>query len=90
MWLKPSWTRVVGLTEAGLNILVLILGVMVPYFQLIDRLAAREAVIEPTPFGIEKALSLVLSGAIWAIAFRMNAAGIRPKAPWPEGRLDQR
>jgi hypothetical protein len=75
LWLKPSWTRIVGLTEASLNILVLILGVMVPYFQLIDRLAAREAVINPGPFGIERALSLVLSGAVWAIAFRMHAAG---------------
>jgi hypothetical protein len=80
LWLKPSWTRIVGLTEASFNILVLILGVTVPYFQLIDRLAAREAVIDPTPFGTEKALSLVLSGGIWAIAFRMQAGAFQPRA----------
>ena len=74
LWLRPPWTRLVGLTESSLNLLVLILGVMVPYFQLIDRLAARDAVIDPSPFGIEKALSLVLSGTICAIAFRMHAA----------------
>jgi len=83
LWLRPSWTRLVGLTESSLNILVLILGVMVPYFQLIDRLAASEAVIDPSPFTIEKALSLVLSGAIGAIAFRMNAAGLGLTDRWP-------
>ena len=83
LWLRPAWTRLVGITEASLNILVLILGVMVPYFQLIDRLAASEAVIDPSPFTIEKALSLVLSGAIGAIAFRMNAAGLGLTDRWP-------
>lgn len=76
LWLRPVWTRLVGLTESSLNVLVLILGVMVPYFQLIDRLAAREAVIDASPFTIEKALSLLLSGAVGAIAFRMHAAGL--------------
>jgi hypothetical protein len=74
VWLRPAWTRLVGLTEASTNILILVLGAMVPYFQLIDRLAAREAVIDTAPFGIEKSVSLVLSGAIWAIAFRMQAS----------------
>lgn len=80
LWLRPSWTRLVGLTEASLNILVLVLSVMVPYFELIDRLAAREAVMEPGPFGIEKAVSLVFSGAIWAIAFRTHAEALQPRA----------
>ena len=83
LWLRPAWTRLVGLTEASLNILVLILGVIVPYFQLIDRLAAREAVIDPSPFTIEKALSLLLSGAVCAIAFRMHSAGLRLNDRWP-------
>jgi hypothetical protein len=69
----------VGLTEASLNILILILGVMVPYFELIGRLAAREAVMDPGPFGAEKAVSFVLSGAIWTIAFRMHAASFEPR-----------
>ena len=79
LWLWPAWTRLVGLTEASINILLSILGIMVPYFQLIDRLAAREAVIDPSPFGVEKAVGLVLSGAIWAIAFRMHAARESPE-----------
>ena len=83
LWLRPAWTRLVGLTESSLNILVLILGVMVPYFQLIDRLAAREAVIDASPFTIEKALSLLLSGAVCAIAFRMHSAGLRLNDRWP-------
>jgi hypothetical protein len=79
LWLRPAWTRIVGLTESSVNILVLVLGMMVPYFQLIDRLAAREAVIDLSPFGVEKAVSLVLSGAIWAIAFRKHAARESPE-----------
>jgi len=79
LWLKPSWTRIVGLTESSVNILVLILGFFVPYFQLIDSLAAGESV-DSSPFTIEKALSLLLSGTIAAIAFRMHAEAFQPFA----------
>lgn len=83
LWLRPAWTRLVGLTESTVNILTLILGFFVPYFQLIDRLAAGESAIDASPFTIEKALSLLLSGTICAIAFRMHAAGPRLNSRWP-------
>ena len=71
--LRPSWTRIVGLTESSANILVLVLGFFVPYFRLIDRLAAGEAAIDYSPFSIEKSLSLLLSGLVCYVAFRMHA-----------------
>lgn len=72
LWLRPSWTRIAGLTESSANILVLVLGFFVPYFRLIDRLAAGEAAIDDSAFGIEKSLSLLLSGVVWYVAFRMH------------------
>ncbi len=80
LWLKPSWTRLVGLTESSVNILVLVLGFFVPYFQIIDRLAAGESTVDASPFTIEKAMSFLLSGLVCAIAFRMHAAGARTQA----------
>jgi hypothetical protein len=75
LWLKPAWTSVVGFTESSVNVTVLILGFFVPYFQLIDRLAAGDGV-DATPFTVERALSLLLSGVVCYVAFRINAAGL--------------
>ena len=80
LWLKPSWTRLVGLTESSVNILVLILGFFVPYFQIIDQLAAGESAVDASPFTVEKAVSLLLSGVVCAIAFHMHAAAAQPRA----------
>jgi len=79
LWLKPAWTSIVGITESSVNVMVLILGFFVPYFQLIDRLAAGD-VVDASRFTIEKSLSLLLSGTVCAIAFRMHAAGLQPRA----------
>jgi hypothetical protein len=80
IWLRPAWTGLVGMTESAVNILALLLGFFVPYFRLIDQLAAGEIAIDASPFTIEKALSLVLSGTIAAIAFRMHAEAFQPFA----------
>ncbi|MGH9319700.1 MAG: hypothetical protein ACRD21_15120 [Vicinamibacteria bacterium] len=77
LWLRPGWTKLVGMTEASVNVFVIILGAMLPYFQLIDRLAAGETAIDASPFGIEKSVSLVLSGAVCVISFRMHANGLQ-------------
>ena len=79
LWLKPSWTKLVGLTESSVNILALMLGFFVPYFQLIDQLAAGESAVDASPFTVEKSVSLLLSGVVCAIAFYWHA-GAQPRA----------
>jgi hypothetical protein len=80
LWLRPSWTRLVGLTESSVNILVLILGFFVPYFGLIDQLAAGASAVDTSPFTVERAVSLLLSGVVCAIAFHWQAAGAHARA----------
>ncbi len=77
IWLRPAWTSFVGMTESTVNILALIVGFFVPYFRLIDRLAAGETAVTAGAFTIERALCLVLSGLMGVIAFRMHAARFR-------------
>jgi hypothetical protein len=77
LWLKPAWTSVVGFTESSVNVTVLILGFFVPYFQLIDRLAAGESAFDASPFTVEKAVSLLLSGVVCALAFQRQVGGAR-------------
>jgi membrane protein DedA with SNARE-associated domain len=57
----------------------LILGFFVPYFQLIDQLAAGASAVDASPFTVEKAVSLLLSGVVCAIAFQTHA-GAQPRA----------
>jgi hypothetical protein len=73
IWLWPAVTRIVGLTEASVNILLLVLGVLLPYFRLIDQLAASQAIVEPLRFGPLEALSFLFAGAIWVISLRVRA-----------------
>jgi hypothetical protein len=72
IWRWPGLTRIVGLTEASLNVLVLILGVLLPYYRLIDQLAASEPIVPPVVFGLFDALSFFLAGGVWAISFSLN------------------
>jgi hypothetical protein len=74
IWLRPAWTSLVGMTESAINLLALIAGFFVPYFRLIGELAAGNAVVDGGAFTIERSLSLLLSGVVCAIAFRMHAA----------------
>lgn len=73
IWARPALTGLIGLTEASIQILLLVLGVLLPYFRLIDRLAAGQAGIAPHPFGLGEALSFLLAGAVLTISFRLQA-----------------
>lgn len=83
IWLRPAWTRLVGLTEASVNILLLVLGVLVPYFRLIDELASGGANVNVSPFGVERTIAFLLAGGVWTISFRMHAAELQPRSGRP-------
>ena len=76
LFLRPAWTSLVGMTESAINILALVAGFFVPYFQLVEQLAAGETAVDSGAFTIERSLSLLLSGVVCAIAFHMHASGL--------------
>jgi membrane protein DedA with SNARE-associated domain len=73
------------MTESAINILTLIAGFFVPYFRLVEQLAAGESAVDASGFTEESALSLLVSGMVCAIAFRMHGARSSPA-----GRLTSR
>lgn len=77
IWLWPAATSVVGLTEASVNIFVLVLGVFLPYLRMIDLLAAGGTVAEPPRFGPLEVLSFLLAGGILVASFRLRASELR-------------
>jgi hypothetical protein len=73
LWVKPSWTRAVGVTESSLNLLVLLLGFVLPYLRLLDRLAGGADAVDASAFTVERAMSFLLSGLICAFSFYSHA-----------------
>ena len=74
LFLRPAWTSLVGMTESAINILALIVSFLVPYYRLVEQLAAGETAVDAGAFTIERSLSLLLSGVIGAITFHMHAS----------------
>lgn len=76
-WRHPRWTSVVGLSEASSNIFLLILGVLAPYFRMIDQLAAGSIVVDASPFTGARVVGFLLSGLIWVASFQLHMAARR-------------
>lgn len=66
-YFKPSLTSSVGLVESSVNILLLILGMMVPYYWLTSQ--ALEDHFVRNPFTLEKVANFSISGLVWANVF---------------------
>jgi hypothetical protein len=66
VWARPTLTRLVGVAESSVNLLLLVLGMLLPYFQLIDRIPAGEFP-GPGEFTIAKSLGFLVAGLVaWA------------------------
>lgn len=74
IWLRPAWTGLVGMTESAVNLLALVLGLVVPYFRLVESLAAGGSAVDAGAFTVEGALSLFLSGMVCVLSFHLHAA----------------
>lgn len=75
--LRPSWSALLGVLESGINILLLVLAVMVPYLRIIDVLAAGGTPAAP-PFSPEFLINFLLSGAVGVTQFQRAQASLRP------------
>ena len=74
LFLRPAWASLVGMTESAINLLALIAGFFVPYFRLVEQLAAGETAVDSGAFTIERSLSLLLSGLMAVLAFHTHSA----------------
>jgi hypothetical protein len=63
---RPSLSRVVGLAESSVNILLLVLGVMLPYYSLIGSFNGEQAFM---PFTPARVLNFLISGFMWVRVF---------------------
>jgi hypothetical protein len=75
LWVRPLWSDLLGLLECSIALLLLILGILLPYWRLADQIAADRFVANPyTP---ELVINFVLAGTVWLIAF-YGRLGVRP------------
>jgi hypothetical protein len=63
---KPSLSRVVGLAESSINILLLILSFMLPYYALIGNFNGEQTAM---PFTTTRVLNFLISGFMWVKVF---------------------
>ncbi len=75
----PGWSGPVGFAESSVNILLLILGVFLPYFAVIRAVSEGQAVTNP--FTLRFLVNFVLSGAVWTIAFYRSLPADRRAFP---------
>jgi hypothetical protein len=71
LWARPELTRLVGIAESSLNLTLLVLGMLVPYFQLIDRIPAGDFP-RPGEFTVEKSLGFLVAGLAWWVSFQLH------------------
>jgi hypothetical protein len=68
---RPRWAAVVGLTEASVNLLLLVLSVFLPYYDAVASVAAGGTSID-LPFGLGFLANLIISGVVWATVFERH------------------
>jgi hypothetical protein len=69
---KPSLAWAVGLAESSVNILLLILGVMLPYWAGISGFTGEQVFV---PFTATKVLNFLISGFMWVNVFYRSIPG---------------
>lgn len=68
--LRPSLSRFVGLVESSVNILLLILGVLLPYWAIVNQ--AGEGVSAALPFTFNRLFNFLISGFMWVHVFHQS------------------
>jgi len=63
----PEISDRVGLFESGLNILLLVAGIFVPYYAFIDEMTAGNVPTEP-PITMDKMINFIIASAVCVIA----------------------
>jgi hypothetical protein len=70
---RPGWANPVALAESSGNILLLVLSIMLPYYGMIETLAAGGSVAA-SPITSALVANFLVSGSVWSIAFYARQA----------------
>lgn len=72
---RPTWAGAVGMTESSVNLLLLMLAILLPIWDSLDRVAAGGT--PRAPFDEVGVTNFVVSGAVFLMAFYANQSRIR-------------
>lgn len=67
---KPGASQIVGLAESAVNLLVLALGIFLPYYAVLDRVLADQPI--PAPLAPDEIANFLIAGAVLSISFYGN------------------
>ena len=73
--LRPSWSALLGVLESGVNILLLVLAVVLPYYRVIDVLSAG-GTPAALPFSPEFFINFLISGTVGVTQFQGAQASL--------------
>ncbi len=68
---RPALSWIVGLAESSINILILILGVLLPYYALFQQVEGDRAF--RSPFSASHVMNFLISGLMWVNVFYRSA-----------------
>jgi hypothetical protein len=71
MRLEPRLSPVTALIESSVNIFLLILGLLAPYYQLVSQLSSKR-MVETDVITSQLVTNFIISGAVWGISFSSN------------------
>ena len=66
-YLAPSLTNIIGVAESSVNILVLMLGIIVPYYGMAEQVMSDRPVSNPVT--AEHVVNFLISGFVWVSVF---------------------
>jgi hypothetical protein len=86
LYLRPRWSDAVGLGEASVNVLLLVLAVFVPYYDAVSAVAAG-GLPPALPHSVWFVANFLLSGSIWVVVFQQRLTALSgprpPSSPTP-------
>lgn len=71
MRVEPRLSPITALIESSVNIFLLILGLLAPYYQFIAQLSS-ERMIETNVITSQLVTNFIISGMVWGISFSSN------------------
>ena len=71
---SPDWIARLGLLEAGINIALLVAGILVPYYGFIYEVAEGDIPTEP-PITMDMVVNFILASAVWVVALKAREKG---------------